>query len=55
MEAFKKKEKKRKGFKTKKEIIFPEKGKNSKTEGIMVPAHLINDPDKLIGFVKQFI
>jgi len=55
MEAFKKKEKESKGFKTKKEIVFPGKDKKSKTEGIIVPAHLINNPDKMIGFVKQFI
>lgn len=55
MEEFKQKEKERKGFKTEKEIVFPGKEKTTKPEGIIVPAHLINDSEKTVGFVKQFI
>ena len=55
MEAFKKKEKELKGFNTKKEIIFPNEHKQAKVKGIIVPAFLIHDPEKSVGFVKQLI
>ena len=54
MEAFKKREKERKGFKTKKEIIIPNQEEKIKPKGLIVPAHLVNDPDTFIGFVKQY-
>ncbi len=55
MEAFKKREKARKGFKTKNQIIISgsKNKKYSKVE--IVAANLINDPNSFIGCVKQFI
>ena len=53
MEAFKKCEKERKGFKTKNEIILPNEEENN--QGLIVPAHLVKDPSVLVGFVKSFI
>lgn len=53
MEAFKKREKERKGFKTKNQIITPEKEKSK--NGEIVSAYLINDPDTIVGCVNLFI
>lgn len=55
MEAFKKRELERKGFKSKKKVILPNREEKPKTKGLIVPVHLINDPDICVGFVKQFI
>lgn len=53
MEAFKKKEKELKGFKTKKKIVFPNDKNKAKVKGIIVPAFLINNPEKTAGYVKK--
>jgi transposase InsO family protein len=55
METFKKQELERKGFKSKKKVILPNQEEKPKTKGLIVPVHLINDPDTCVGFVKQLI
>ncbi|MFW6029364.1 MAG: hypothetical protein ACOCRO_03840 [Halanaerobiales bacterium] len=50
MEAFKKREKERKGFKTKNH----NENKN-KDKGAIMPAYLINNKNNIAGFVKSFI
>lgn len=50
MEAFKKREKERKGFKT--ENKTNEKTKN---KGVVMPACLVNEPDNVVGIVKSFL
>ena len=50
MEAFKKREKRRKGFKVEKQQ------ENQKQDtGVSVPVHKVNDPETIIGNVKSFL
>ncbi|MFW6025646.1 MAG: hypothetical protein ACOCRX_04825 [Candidatus Woesearchaeota archaeon] len=50
MEAFKRREKKRKSFK----ITEPKPTKNN-SKGVSMPAYLVNEDETIAGFVKSFI
>ncbi len=50
MEAFKKREKRRKGFKIENQVK-----KKNQNKGAIMPAYLVNKPDNIAGFVKSFI